>query len=99
MGITGLTKFQCDALAKLSTNPRRFVLSSSPGTGKTIASGIAIINHVDKTQNYVQVLCLCSTYETALQTQNVLTQLADRCDVSIGGAVQNGSSMYAHLFN
>lgn len=97
MGITRLTKFQCDFFAKLSTNPKRLVLSGAPGIGKTISSGIAIINHVDTTKNQVQVLCLCSTYESAIQTQNTLSQMAAFSGVSIGTAIQDGTGMLIHI--
>lgn len=96
MGITGLTKFQADLVAKMSTNPKRFVLSGTLGSGKTIGSGIAVMNHVDQTRNHVQVLYLCATYESAIQTQHILSQMADVSGVSIGSAVQDGTGMYRH---
>lgn len=69
MNITGLTKFQFDFVSNFSTTPKRFVLSGSPGSGRTIAYGITILKHVDSTKNYPQVLCLCSTYESATQVE------------------------------
>lgn len=94
MGITGLSKLQFDLLSKLMTNPKRFVHLSSPGTGKTIAYGIAILKQVDTTKNHPQVLCLCSTYESAIQTQNILSQMAVYSGVVIGSAVQDGTSKF-----
>lgn len=99
MGITGLTKLQVDFVFKMTKIQKCLVLSGSPGTGKTIAYGITIHNHVDRAKNYPQVLCLCATYETAIQTQNILCQMAVNSGIKIGSAIQEGTCKFStHSF-
>lgn len=94
MKITGLTKMQFDFLSKLSNDAKKFVLSTTPGAGKTIAYAMKILSHVDREKKYPQVLCLCSTYEAAKQTLSVLMQIANGSGIEIGSAVQEGTGLY-----
>lgn len=88
------TKSQFDLVSKMTKKPKCFVFSSSPGTGKTIAFGIAALDLVDRHKHYPQVLCLCSTYETAIQTQNILCRMAAQTGIAIGCAVQDGHGKF-----
>lgn len=90
MGVYRLTNLQFDLLRKISATTKNMILSCAPGTGKTIAYGIKIIKQVDTSKLYPQVLCMCSTYEAAIQTQTILSQMAVGLGVVIGNATQDG---------
>lgn len=63
------------------------------GAGKTMAYAIAAVNHVDSSKPRVpQVICLCATHESAIETSALFYQLAQFTKVTIGMAVKDPNS-------
>lgn len=91
-----MTTFQSD-LIKMVNDGKNVLLIGSPGIGKTIAYAIAVLCHVDTEKNYPHVLCLCSSHEAAIQTGQILTQMATYTDIKIGYATRdtNGTENFA----
>lgn len=75
MGISVPTSVQVEAI--LPMLDWYDVMAKAPtGTGKTLAFGIPIMEHIERNQRYVQALILAPTRELALQIGADLSQLA-----------------------
>lgn len=91
LGIDKLSKIQAHSIPKLLFEDGNKAILNATGSGKTLAYSIAAINHVDVTKKTPQVICLCATYEAALQTSWILKRVATFTDVNIGMAVQDST--------
>lgn len=69
-------------------------MTSKPGTGKTIVASVAALNHVNTGQSHPQVLYLCTTHESAVQTVESLKQMAIKSDIRIGTALKDSCGKY-----
>lgn len=63
----------------------------SPGSGKSIAYAIGVLQKVDLKKNYTQALCLVSSIEAAMQLLSLMTDLASFTDIRIGMAVKSNA--------
>ncbi|KAM4722160.1 ATP-dependent RNA helicase DDX19A-like [Rhinophrynus dorsalis] len=76
MGFNRPSKIQATALPLMLTSPpQNLIAQSQTGTGKSTAFALAMLSRVDPAQRYPQCLCLCHTYELALQTGKVIAQM------------------------
>ncbi|XP_037948987.1 DEAD-box helicase Dbp80-like [Teleopsis dalmanni] len=76
-GFNRPSKIQANALPLLLADPPlNLVAQSQSGTGKTAAFVLAMLTRVNKKLNYPQVICLCPTYELAIQTGEICTKLS-----------------------
>jgi len=83
MGFNYPSKIQETALPTLLADPpQNMIAQSQSGTGKTAAFVLAMLSRVNPEQDWPQVLCLCPTYELAIQ---------------IGEVVDNMSQFYSEL--
>lgn len=81
----------------LSDAPKNIVAQNQTGTGKTVASVIAMLNHVDANKNYPQILCLLPTSESAAQTGGIVTKLAQYLPIKLRCVVEGGESKFYHF--
>lgn len=76
MGYSKPSKIQESALPILINEKKNMIAQSQSGTGKTAAFVLASLSRVDVSQKYPQVIILSPTYELAVQTYKVATQMA-----------------------
>ena len=98
MGISNLSKIQALALDDFLNGTRDMAIISDTGTGKTLLYAVAAVNFVDSNNKKLQVLCICGTYEAAMQTAKVFTQVAMYTPVKIDTVLKNAKSKYYDLF-
>jgi len=68
---------------------QNMIAQSQSGTGKTAAFVLAMLSRVDVTKHWPQVLCLCPTFELAIQIGEVADNMAQFCpDIKIRYAVR-----------
>lgn len=68
MGFNNPSKIQETALPTLLADPpQNMIAQSQSGTGKTAAFVLAMLSRVNPEHSWPQVLCLCPTYELAIQ--------------------------------
>ena len=60
----------------LADPPQNMIAQSQSGTGKTAAFVLAMLSRVNPALNYPQVLCLCPTYELAIQIGEVADSMS-----------------------
>ncbi|XP_037955619.1 DEAD-box helicase Dbp80-like [Teleopsis dalmanni] len=76
-GFNRPSKIQANALPLLLADPPlNLVAQSQSGTGKTAAFVLAMLTRVNKDLDHPQVICLCPTYELAIQTGEICAKLA-----------------------
>ncbi|KAM3921410.1 ATP-dependent RNA helicase DDX25 [Leptodactylus fuscus] len=81
MGFNRPSKIQATALPMILANPPlNLIAQSQSGTGKTAAFALAMLSRVDVKKKYPQCICLCPTFELALQTGEVIEQMGKFCD-------------------
>ncbi|XP_069473389.1 ATP-dependent RNA helicase DDX25 isoform X2 [Ambystoma mexicanum] len=104
MGFNRPSKIQEKALPMmLADPPQNLIAQSQSGTGKTAAFVLAMLSRVIPTEEYPQCLCLCPTFELALQTGSVVEQMGRFCtDISVVYAVRGnrpgkGSKIKSHI--
>jgi len=90
MGFNYPSKIQESALPTLLADPpQNMIAQAQSGTGKTAAFTLAMISRIDTNQNYPQVLCVCPTYELAVQIGTVVSSMSQFChNVNIRYAVR-----------
>jgi len=77
MGFNNPSKIQESALPTLLADPpQNMIAQSQSGTGKTAAFVLAMLSRVNPEQNWPQVLCLCPTYELAIQIGEVADDMS-----------------------
>lgn len=76
MGISYLSEIQKISFQYLLNSDDNMCIVSDCGTGKTLLYSITAVNAVNTSNAKLQVLCICATYETAMQTANVFRQIA-----------------------
>lgn len=78
------------------------IAQSQSGTGKTATFVLAMLNKVDPSKNYPQVLCLSPTFELTLQTAAVVKKMATFLpEITMRLAVRGEESTYIlnHIFS
>lgn len=100
MGISKLSKVQALAFDNhdLFNRNDNLAIISGTGSGKTLLYAIAAVQSVDSNNAKLQVLCICATHEAAIQTANVIQQVAVYTHVKIGLAVKTANSSYYDVF-
>jgi len=90
MGFNYPSKIQESALPTLLADPpQNMIAQAQSGTGKTAAFTLAMISRIDTSQDYPQVLCVCPTYELAVQIGAVASSMSKFCpEVNIRYAVR-----------
>lgn len=90
MGFTEPSKFHGKTLpTSLAYPPQNLIVQSHPGTGKTTACLLEMLNHVDPSKDYPQALCLLPTRELANQTGEVIKKMTKFCpEIKLRLAVQ-----------
>lgn len=90
MGFNNPSKIQEKALPTLLADPpQNMIAQSQSGTGKTAAFVLAMLSRVDVTKNWPQALCLCPTFELAIQIGEVADSMGQYCpDIKIRYAVR-----------
>src|ERR1035437_8015402 len=73
LGYITPTEVQQQALPILLAGPTDFIGQAAPGTGKTAAFGIPLLEAVDPALKHVQGLILCPTRELAMQVAGQIT--------------------------
>lgn len=86
LGLQQMSNVQATALPVLLKEQKDVVILN--GAGKTFSACIAMVNHVDISKDYPQVLCITATKEAAMHTHNMLQNIAKHTHVSIGLAIQ-----------
>ncbi|XP_075912454.1 ATP-dependent RNA helicase DDX19A-like isoform X6 [Petromyzon marinus] len=80
MGFNRPSRIQESALPMmLADPPQNLIAQSQSGTGKTAAFVLAMLSRINPDLNYPQCLCVSPTYELALQTGSVITQMGQFC--------------------
>lgn len=88
-GIGKPTKSQSEVLPLLIASPTSSaIVKCATRSGKTLMYVVAAINRIDMTKNFPQVLCICCTVESALQTGIVFTKIGMYQNVKVGYALQ-----------
>lgn len=83
----------------LADPPINLIAQSQSGTGKTAAFTLAMLSRVDPSKPYPQVLCLSPTYELAIQTGEVATNMGAFCpNILIRYAVRGEEGRFLHVF-
>lgn len=95
--IVNASKIQALAILDILRGKNNKVIISSNGTGKTLLYAIAIVSHVDIRNDGLQILCICATFEAAVQVYDVLEQVAMLTPVKIGRAVKDSHSKFPNL--
>lgn len=57
---------------------------TNPGSGKTLASAVALISRIDPAKKYTQALCIVDSSEVAVQTTELVKKLSICTEVEIG---------------
>lgn len=83
-----VAKSQAQGLPYLLETNENLCIAMSTGTGKTLLYGIAAVSKVDIRKNHPQVLCVCATYEAAVQTAQILHQLSVFKNIQVGLATR-----------
>ncbi|XP_055309062.1 DEAD-box helicase Dbp80-like [Sitodiplosis mosellana] len=99
MGFNFPSLFQYGLLSQMNDDSQNLVVVSKPGTGKTVAVSIGVLNYVNRKQNYPQVLYLCTTHEAAVQTAKQLTGMAIGTEIKVGTALKNSNVTLGHKLN
>ena len=68
------------------------IAQSQSGTGKTAAFVIAMLNRVDTSKNYPQILCLAPTDESAAQMGYIAVKIVRFSTVKIQYAIHSEKS-------
>lgn len=77
MGFNNPSKIQETALPTLLADPpQNMIAQSQSGTGKTAAFVLAMLSRVNPNLSWPQVLCLCPTYELAIQIGEVANNMS-----------------------
>ncbi len=79
LGYHDMTEIQEKSLP-LMLNGQDVIAKAKTGSGKTAAFSLAIINHLDLSQNSLQALVLCPTRELSTQVTTELRRLGSHCD-------------------
>lgn len=91
IGITRTSKYQSDLLGHLlARHGENIIVKGGPVTGKSMTCGIVALNKIDLSKSYPQVLFICATHESALQTSNFLRKLAINTNIKIETALKDG---------
>jgi ATP-dependent RNA helicase DDX19/DBP5 len=70
------------------------IAQSQSGTGKTAAFVLAMLSRTNASKNYPHIICLSPTYELAIQTGEVLKQMATFMpDIKVRFAVRGEESI------
>lgn len=91
IGFVAPTEIQTKAIPILLKHSGDFIGLAATGTGKTAAFGLPMIEHLDTTKKYPQVLILSPTRELALQIVEQLKSLSSYKKMKIA-AIYGGSS-------
>lgn len=75
---------QAQVIPYLLETEENLCIAMSSGCGKTLIYAIGAITKVDRTKNKPQVLCVCVSYEAAIQTAKILNQIAIFTGVKVG---------------
>lgn len=75
----------------MKESDQNLVLISAPGTGKTVAVCIAVLDYVNIEHNYPQVLYLCTTHEAAIHTTKLLNEMSIGTGIRVGTALKNSN--------
>jgi ATP-independent RNA helicase DbpA len=75
LGFTGMTPIQAAALPGLLTGVD-LLGQAATGSGKTVAYGLALLQHLEPERRQVQALVVCPTRELAQQVTTAIRQLA-----------------------
>ncbi|XP_078540031.1 ATP-dependent RNA helicase DDX25-like isoform X1 [Lissotriton helveticus] len=104
MGFNRPSKIQEKALPMMLADPaHNLIAQSQSGTGKTAAFVLAMLSRVKPEDEYPQCLCLCPTFELALQTGSVIEQMGKFCtEIKVVYAVRGnrpgkGLKIKAHI--
>lgn len=89
MGISNVSCCQAEILNRLLNTSENFAIAASYGCGKTLLYGIAAVNKVNTNVAKPQVLILCTTYEAAVQTANILSRIAMYTKVNVSLATKD----------
>ncbi|XP_044176843.1 ATP-dependent RNA helicase DDX19A-like [Acropora millepora] len=86
MGFSKPSTIQRTALPMLLAEPaNNLIMISPPGAGKTTASLLSMLNGVDATLNFTQVICVLPRHELALQTGQCAEKMDRYCPgITIG---------------
>lgn len=84
-GLTHMSIIQEIALARLLAHDQQdLYIRSNPGTGKSIASAIAMLDRIDLAKDYPQVVYICPSHEVAMQMIDVIRQFNCKLRAKIG---------------
>jgi len=104
MGFNNPSKIQESALPTLLADPpQNMIAQSQSGTGKTAAFVLAMLSRVNPDLGYPQVLCLCPTYELAIQIGEVadnMSQFYPELTIRYavrGEMLQRGAKLSEHI--
>jgi len=104
LGFNNPSKIQETALPTLLADPpQNMIAQSQSGTGKTAAFVLAMLSRVNPEQPWPQVLCLCPTYELALQIGEVADNMSQfypelKIRYAVRGEMLNrGSKLTEHI--
>lgn len=81
----------------LADPPQNMIAQSQSGTGKTVAFVIAMLNRVDTSKNYPQIVCLSPTDESAAQTGYIAAKIVRSSKIKIHYAIHGRKSEYLIL--
>lgn len=89
MGITKVSSLQKQILPQLLDGKCDLAIISRTGAGKTLTAAVAAVQAVDTTKQTAQVLFICVSLESALQTHALLCRIAEPKRIKVGLIVKN----------
>lgn len=75
IGINKPSEYQAVVLPQILGHDEDIYLLSNSGAGKTMLAAIIMLNHIDPTKNFPQVLCLLPNKEMAEQTTSLVSRI------------------------
>lgn len=83
-----MAQSQAQALPYLLETNNNLCIAMSTGSGKTLLYAIAAVDKVDIHKKHPQVLCVCLSYEAAVQTADILHRVGIFKNIKVGLATQ-----------
>lgn len=97
LGFTSPTPIQSKAIPVLLSGTKDFVGLAQTGTGKTAAFGLPLLQLIDPSQKYPQVLIVCPTRELCLQICNDIAEFKKYLRSVQVEAVYGGASILMQM--
>lgn len=93
IGVVKVSLLQNRTFGKLIHDNDDLAIISPTGTGKTLTAALAAVHSVDTNKCVPQVLYICATLESAVQTHSMMCSIAHLSAIKIGLIAKNEHGM------